>query len=149
MNAGDLFHVGIVTDDLNGTLDELTTSLGYEWCAQTRVSVPVTLPDGDTVVDLRFTYSRTTPRLEIVQSIPGTVWTPAKDAAVHHLGYWSDDVEADAADLERRGYRAEAVGRDGDGTARWTYHRRADGPRIELVSRAIQAGLEHYWSATG
>jgi len=148
VNPGDLFHVGVVSDDFDGTLAELTASLGYEWCPTMRVSLPVSLPDGDTVVDLQFAYSRSTPRLEIVQSIPGTVWTPAPDAALHHLGFWSDDVTADAAALERRGHRAEAVGRDGDGNARWTYHRRDTGPRIELVSRALEAGLEHYWSAS-
>ena len=29
----------------------------------------------------------------------------------------------------------------------WTYHRSARGPRIELVSRQLEAGLESYWAS--
>ena len=31
MKAGDQFHVGIVVDDLDATLAELTALFGYEW----------------------------------------------------------------------------------------------------------------------
>ena len=74
--------------------------------------------------------------------MPGTLWVPAPASGIHHLGYWSDDVAADAARLTARGYAAEATGVRPDGTAVWAYHRSASGPRIELVSRAIAAGLE-------
>ncbi len=29
----------------------------------------------------------------------------------------------------------------------WAYHRSPHGPRIELVSRGLQPGLEQYWSS--
>jgi hypothetical protein len=73
---------------------------------------------------------------------------PAPASGIHHLGYWSDDVTADAAHLTARGYAAEATGVRPDGTAVWAYHRNASGPRIELVSRAIAAGLEQYWASS-
>ncbi|MGH2651754.1 MAG: VOC family protein, partial [Actinomycetota bacterium] len=107
---------------------------------------PVRFPTGDAVLDLRFAYSTTTPRLEIIQSIPGTLWVPAADSGVHHLGYWSDDVAADAATLEQRGFTTEVLGARPDGTVYWAYHRRPGQPRIELVTRDLQPTLERYWS---
>ena len=82
------------------------------------------------------------PRLEIIQAVPGTLWEPAAGSGIHHLGYWSDDVAADSAALEERGYALEAAGQV------WAYHRNPAGPRIELVNRVVQPGMEAYW-ATG
>ena len=147
MRAADLYHVGIVTDDLDAARDEMSELCGYEWAAEMSSATPVCLAGVDTTVDLRLVYSRSTPRVELVRSVPGTVWTPAAGSGIHHLGYWSDDVAADAADLERRGFRAEVTGPGPDGSTGWGYFRSATGPRIELVSRAMQAGMEQSWAS--
>ncbi|MEU6260492.1 VOC family protein [Streptomyces sp. NPDC047043] len=149
MKAADQFHVGIVVDDLAAAAAELSAVFGYEWCAETGAAAKVTLPTGDTVLDLRNVYSTTTPRLELVQSIPGSLWQPAADSGVHHLGYWSDDVAADSADLARHGYEAEAVGTRPDGTPYWAFHCSGTGPRVELVSRQLQPVLEQFWANGG
>lgn len=107
----------------------------------------VRLPDGEAEIDLRFTYSRTTPRLEVIRTVPGTPWTPAAGSGVHHLGYWSDDVAADSARLSARGYVNEVSGIRPDGSLYWAYHRSPDGPRIELVSREVEPGLRAHWEA--
>ena len=148
MKPADQFHVGIVVDDVAATLAELSALFGYEWCEEIGGRSPVQLPTGDTELDIRAWYSRSTPRLEIVASIPGTVWTPAEGSGVHHLGYWSDDVAADSAELVRRGFAAEAVGRRPDGDPYWAYHRGPRGPRIELVARVLQPTMEQLF-ATG
>ncbi|GAB2960832.1 VOC family protein [Streptomyces pseudoechinosporeus] len=145
MKAADQFHVGLVVHDLSAAAAELSASFGYEWSAEMGAAVPVTLPSGDTVLDLRSVYSTTSPRLELVQSVPGTLWQPA-DSGVHHLGYWSDDVADDSAELSRRGFVMEAVGRRPDGTPYWAYHRSGTGPRIELVTRELQPVLEQFWT---
>jgi hypothetical protein len=147
VKATNQFHVGIVVDDFESALIELSELFGYEWCPEFNGTVPVTLPAGTTSIDLRFAYSRTTPRLEIVRSIPGTVWMPADGSGIHHAGYWSDDVATDSATLERRGYAREAAGTNPDGTAAWAYHRSAAGPRIELVDRRLEPGLEQMWAS--
>ena len=102
----------------------------------------------DAVLALHFAYSKSEPRLEIIRTVPGSLWEPA-DSGIHHLGSWSDDVAADSTELERRGFEPEATGRQPDGTPYWSVHRAAMGPRIELVSRSVQAGLEHYWATGG
>ena len=147
MNAADHFHVGVVVDDFEGALDDLSDLFGHRWCPPLSVSTPVVLPDGQITLDLVFTYSTTTPRMEVIKSVPGTLWTAAAGSGIHHLGYWSDDVAADAARLTGRGYVAEATGVRPDGGAVWAYHRSPSGPRIELVSRDIAAGLEGYWAS--
>lgn len=147
MKAADQFHVGVVVDDFEVTLDDLSDLFGYRWCPPLAVSTPVVLPDGELTLDLLFTYSVTTPRVEVIKSNPGTLWTPALGSGIHHVGYWSDDVAADAAHLRSRGYDVEATGVHPDGTAMWAYHRNPRGPRIELVSRDIAAGLQEYWAS--
>jgi hypothetical protein len=145
--AADQFHVGIVVDDLDSARAELTELFGYQWCPEMSVRTPVMLATGETELDLRFTYSVSVPRVEVIQSIPGTPWIPAQGSHIHHLGYWSDDVAADAVRLAERGYVEEATGVRPDGAPVWAYHKSPSGPRIELVSRLIQPALEQYWGS--
>ena len=147
MKAADQFHVGIVVDDLDVALAELTALFGYQWCSPMAVRTPVRLATGEIELDLRFTYSATTPRVEVIQSMPGTLWMPAAGSHIHHLGYWSDDVAADGVQLAEWGHVEEATGVRPDGTPVWAYHKSPSGPRVELVSRQIQPGLEQYWAA--
>jgi hypothetical protein len=147
MKGDDQFHVGIVVDDLDAALAELSELFDYEWCPQMAVATPVRLPAGDIVLDLCFAYSATMPRVEVIRSVPGTPWVAAAGSGIHHVGYWSDDLAGDAARLVARGYEEEATGVRPDGAPVWSYHRSARGPRIELVSRDLQPGLTQYWAS--
>jgi catechol 2,3-dioxygenase-like lactoylglutathione lyase family enzyme len=147
MGADDLFHVGIVVDDLDAALAELSALFGYEWCPKFAVETPVRLPAGERMVDLCFVYSTMAPRLEVIRSVPGTPWTPAAGSGVHHIGYWSEDPAADAARLVARGHAEEAAGVRPDGAPIWSYHRSPRGPRIELVSRELEPVLAEYWAS--
>jgi len=146
MRAEDQFHLGLVVEDFEGALAEFATAFGYEWCDEIGGKLAVTLPTGDTVLDFKAAYSRTTPRLEIIRSIPGTLWEPPAGGGVHHAGYWSDDVAADAAELVRKGFVTEATRTTGsdDGTP-FAFLRGRTGLLVELVDRRAQSGLERYW----
>jgi hypothetical protein len=145
VRAEDQFHIGIVVEDLESALEELSELLGYEFCDQIGGPIAVNGPGGEALVDLRFAYSRTSPRVEVIRAVPGTLWEPS-DSGIHHIGYWSDDVAADSAALVEKGWATEAVGVRPDGTPYWSFHRSPTGPRIELVSRSVQAGMEQYWA---
>jgi hypothetical protein len=145
MRAADQFHVGIVVDDFEVTLSGLSDIFGYEWGEEIRASVPVQLATGEMTIDLGFVYSLTLPRLEIIRSIPGTLWTESPGSTLHHLGYWSDDVPADSTRLADQGFEREAAGCGPDGIPYWAYHSRANGPRIEIISRTIELALQAYW----
>lgn len=60
---------------------------------------------------------------------------------------WSDDVDADVAKLEANGMVLEVKSLLLEGTTLWAYCKGATGPRIELVSRAMEPFLAR-WFAT-
>lgn len=124
---------------------ELTRTQGYEWCEEIGGHVSVWLPDGPTEINLRAWYSKTVPHLEVVQAIPGTVWSPAAGSGIHHLGYWVEDVAYSLALLEAEGYVREAAGVRPDGQPYWAYLRHPEGIRVELVSQALQPTMERYF----
>lgn len=68
---------------------------------------------------------------------------------VHHIGYWSDDVAADSAELERHGYMAEAARIGPDGSPFFAFYRGTRGFRVELLTRMAQPSLEQYWAGPG
>jgi hypothetical protein len=146
MKAEDQFHFGIVVADFEKTMAELSDLLGYEWSAVAGGPTAVMLATGEAVPDLRCAFSLTSPRLEIVQQVPGTFWEPVPDGGIHHIGYWSDDVAADSAALVSRGWVNEATRTGPDGAPFFTFHRSPIGLRIELVSRIAQPGLEQLWA---
>lgn len=145
MRAEDQFHTGIVVDDLDAMVAGLSELFGYEWCDEIAVPTPVDLPQGQITLTLRFRYSRSVPRLEVIESVPGTLWTAVDGSGIHHLGYWSDDVPSDCDRLTARGLALEATGRRPDGTAYWAYLRGQGGPRVELVSRDLETMLQQLW----
>ena len=53
MKASDQFHLGIVVDDLEGTLAQLTELFGYEWAPEIGGPTPVVLPSGPATPELR------------------------------------------------------------------------------------------------
>jgi catechol 2,3-dioxygenase-like lactoylglutathione lyase family enzyme len=143
----NLYHSGIVVDDLDATLDWFTKVAGYRWTDVVEVDQVAQTPHGEVTIPMRMAYSGDAPRLEILQTAPGTIWVPA-DSGVHHLGYWSDDVESDLATLEANGMQCEvkSYNPDGSGTLLWAYCKGVAGPRIELVSRAMEPFIEYWWS---
>ncbi|GAA5060380.1 VOC family protein [Nocardia callitridis] len=148
MKAADQFHLGIVADDLEATKASLAAVLGYEWGAEVGGPVAVTLPTGDTTLDIRCVYSLTVPRLEIVRSIPDTMWSPATSPGfgIHHVGFWSDDVAADIAHLSAESYVVEVV-RTISGRPFFAFLVGERGFRIEVVDRAAREGLRRCWTA--
>lgn len=145
LKAEDQFHLGIVVEDFETSLTEFTSLFGYEWSGEVRGPVPVTLPGGDTVVEMGCVFSTTAPRLEVVRRVPGTLWEPAAGGAVHHVGYWSDDIAADAAELVRHGFVEEAKRSGADGASFAFLRSPVSGYRVELVSRLAQSGLKRLW----
>ena len=85
--------------------------------------------------------------VELVGTIPDTLWQPT-NAGVHHLGYWSDEVDRDVATLVANGVQLEARSLLPDGSSLWAYCRAASGPRIEFVSRVLEPVMSEWW-ATG
>ncbi|HVU73799.1 MAG TPA: VOC family protein [Mycobacteriales bacterium] len=145
MEARDQYHAGIVVDDFEAALVWFSAVAGYRWCEPVAVDVPVDLPDGRRTLPMRLTYSVDEPRLELVQGIPGTLWIPST-SGIHHLGYWSDDVDADIAHLQAQGMALEASAPLPDGTKQWAYCKGPGTVRIELVNRVLEPALRAWFT---
>ena len=80
--------------------------------------------------------------VELVQSIPGTVWSVTAPGHAHHLGYWVDDVASAAAELVRIGSEQVASVAMKDGRPPMcAYHRSRSGLYVEIVDRRLRAVL--------
>src|SRR4051794_19086156 len=115
MDPADQYHVGIVVPDLDEALERLTALFDYEWGDEVDVPTSVRFPGGEQEVRFRFRYSRTLPRIEVIEQAPGTLWMPVEGSGLHHFGHWSDDLAADGTALRDAGYALEAEGVDDAG----------------------------------
>jgi len=146
MTPTDHFHTAIVTDDFEAVQAAIADALGHRWCEEVRYDVPIRYPSGEEAsFPLAFAYTMTEPHLELIRSVPGTLWSPVAGSGIHHLGVWSDNVESDSARLVASGSPVEVFGVGPDGAPYWAYHRGAQGPRIEIVSRQVEPAFRQYW----
>lgn len=132
----DLYHVGLVVPDVDEATSRLTAVSGYTWTKPVEAELSVTTRDGDHAMPFRFVYSIEAPHLEVIQEVPGTLWTADPGRAAHHLGYWTDDLTASCKALQAAGYRLEARP-TGEVLSSFAYLVDDAGIRIELVDRTL------------
>jgi Glyoxalase/Bleomycin resistance protein/Dioxygenase superfamily len=89
------YHVGIVVEDLDAAMEELTRLVGVDW------GEPHESHYGDW--NIRVVYSREQPFLELIEGEPGGPWDTADGPRLDHIGYFTDDVLADVAELQAKG----------------------------------------------
>ena len=103
LSHADLYHTGFVVDDLEAAREELGSLLGVSWLAGGG-TVRIDTPDGSSLASTRYALSAEGPHhVELVQSVPGTLYIASGSASAHHLGYWVDDVPEASAALEKCG----------------------------------------------
>lgn len=138
----DLFHTGIVVDDLASAKDHLGVLLGVSW-REGGSEVRLTDAAGTRTVETSYCLSTVGPHhVELVQSIAGTIWSVSEPGHAHHLGYWVDDVPSAAAGLVQRGSEQVASIAMEDGRPPLcTYHRSPSGLYLEIVDRRMRPVL--------
>jgi catechol 2,3-dioxygenase-like lactoylglutathione lyase family enzyme len=136
---GDLFHTGIVVDDLESAKAEFGGLLGLTWL-EGGGTVAMHTADGQRSVATRYAISAEGPHhVELVQSVPGTLYTTNGSTRAHHVGYWVDDVPAVSAALSASGLtNAVLISFGGDRPAITAYHEAGDGFWIEIVARSMK-----------
>ena len=138
----DLFHTGVVVDDLAGAKDELGDQLGLTWFEG---GGEVTLRSGDdvTTVSAAYAISREGPHhVELCQSVEGTLWTATPPGHAHHLGYWATDVAEVSAALSARGMPLVAsIAAGVDAPPMCAYHQSANGLYVEVVAAGMRRVL--------
>lgn len=101
LNHSDLYHVGVVVRDLDAAKGEYGDALGVTWGTEGDFPDATICDDrGSHPAHMRFAYSAEGPvRIELLQAIEDTILVPAGAGDLHHLGYWSSDIDAETERL--------------------------------------------------
>ncbi|ORJ53599.1 VOC family protein [Mycobacterium simiae] len=138
LRAEDLYHTGIVVPDLGAAMARLTALAGYRWITPLSYTLPFRTAAGVRDLTSTIVYSVQSPHLELVQEVPGTPWTAVPGNAVHHVGYFTDDLADTARQLETNGFTFEMTGEvPGAEFGMFAYYLDPVGTRIEIVERAL------------
>ncbi|WP_310777050.1 VOC family protein [Mycobacterium sp. Z3061] len=134
----DLYHTGIVVPDLDAAMARFTALAGYRWIKPMCFTLPFRTGTGTRELTSNFVYSEQSPYLELIQETPGTPWVAAPGNAVHHLGYFADDLAETGKALEDNGFTLEMTADvPGSTLGMFAYYVDASGTRIEIVDRAL------------
>lgn len=140
---GEVSHVAFVVPDLDQAMAWIGSALGLTWATVCEFAGAMGPSDGAPV---RATWSvQGTPHVELIGQAPGTIWSTA---CMHHVGLWSDDLAADVARYEEKGFVLEyTIG--GHRPAGLAYVLDAEhGTRVELTDSRLRAAFDH-WLAGG
>ena len=103
---GSIWHIGIAVPDLEKGKKELGEVFGLRW-RPARVR-KLTLADAagrPCEVECHVVFSLGGPfAVEVWQAIPGTPLDVPPAGGVHHIGYWTGDIAAEARRLDALGY---------------------------------------------
>ncbi|MCY4392131.1 MAG: VOC family protein [Chloroflexi bacterium] len=133
----DIYHVGIIVPDMEAAMDELGRRFNVGWRDPSTATVRVRDHAGDRILSPRVTFcDNSTPiALELIEALPGTVWSVTGRSQLHHFGLYVDSVQA-AIDELGPGMELEMAGLDRDGMlAGFCYVTDDLGVRMELVAR--------------
>lgn len=134
----DFYHTGIVVPDLDAAMARLSALAGYRWIDPLSYTLPFRTATGTRELTSRFVYSLQAPHLELIQEVPGSPWTAAPGNAIHHLGYFTDNLAETARSLEDNGFTFEATADvNPPDLALFAYYVDEFGTRIEIVDRAL------------
>ncbi|MCV7088512.1 VOC family protein [Mycobacterium interjectum] len=138
LHPEDFYHTGIIVPDLDAAMARLSALAGYRWINPMSYTLPFRTAAGVRELTSTIVYSLQSPHVELVQEVPGSPWTAAPGNAVHHLGYFSDDLAESAGALEANGFTLEMTAdTPGSDLALFAYYTDACGTRIEIVDRAL------------
>jgi len=143
----DQFHTGFVVRDLEETIEGLREVLRLRWTAVRHVDIDAWTATGRLRTPIRFVYSVEEPHIELIEARAGTLWSGDGEFGFHHLGFWVDDLSAEATRLEELGLVRELAGASDDDIDPHlvTYHRHRTGLRIELVDRVLMPSMQQFW----
>lgn len=148
LKVEDLYHTGIVVPNLEAAIKRLSAVAGYSWTRPMEGPLTIRTADGQQTVDFRFVYSLQQPHIELIQEVPGTPWVAGSSNAVHHLGYFTDDLATTASALQAHGFTLELCpAGDGEAPSIFAYYLSPDGVRVEIVDRNIMGDFDAFLKA--
>jgi peroxiredoxin len=137
------WHVGLIVQDLDTVMEELSRALGLSWSAVD------TRKRGDYQFRVAFSFEGP-PYIELLEGRPepGSPWDTTSGNRLDYIGFWADDIDDAKRQLIEGGLPVDADGADYGG--RWAYHRAPHaGIRVELVDGVHRARFMHtFFSAS-
>jgi len=120
----DLYHTGLVVDDIHGAMASLGAAFGVEWTEPIHTTTPVRTRAGVVERESIVSFSRGAGHhLELIQQVFGGVWVPADGSPrLHHLAFWVDDLAAESARLTELGMPVCVTGLGDGPVASFAYH---------------------------
>ncbi len=130
------YHLGIATSDAPRARDALGELFGCEWTDIVDQN-DVHLFDGERTVvhSCAVAHSQLEPfSIELLQGSPGSIWETRRIMEVHHLGFWSTDVEGDIRAMQARGWEIDLTFVDERGSyENFAYMSKPGAIRIEFA----------------
>ena len=139
-----MFHVGMVVADLGSAMHDLSAQFGVEWASIRSHTRMIRYHDAAVKTEVGVTYSLQGPmHLELITTAPGSPWEAAD--SMHHVGFWSDDLQASGTALSQVGLILEAtyVG-TGDDLVGFGYFQGPGGLRVEIVDSSRRAAFNDW-----
>jgi Glyoxalase/Bleomycin resistance protein/Dioxygenase superfamily len=131
------YHLGAATTDVAAAQATLATAFGFTWGPiASSVAPGLAAPDEPVAWTCRRCHTMGGPfHVELLQGSAGSIWDTRELLTLHHLAYWSDDVERDIVELVAGGWTLEATLRDDAGRPEeFAYLNRPGSLRVELVA---------------
>lgn len=105
-----LFHIGIIVPDMSRGMADIARRFGCEFPDPRQANVTVRYRGVESQVPVKFAYSmQGPPYIELIESVPGTVWEAPSGSRIHHLGVFCNNLEEEIAKLEKEGFHYEAA----------------------------------------
>ena len=146
--GSNVYHVGFVVPDLDEAVARVGEALRLRFTEPMEMAgLQLATPDGPRDAALRLCYSTRPVHVELIQSVPGTLWDTEERERGHHLGVWTDDVEVEGARLESLGMPAVWWGTGADGRRVFSYHATPYGFFVELVDTVARAFYPGWFTA--
>ena len=143
----ELYHYGIVVDDIDAAQGVYGASLGLTWAPVATREVRVVVDGGTQPIDVRLlaTYSQQgPPYIELIQELDGDVWSH-RSLGLNHVGYWVPDLTEGFERLRAAGLEARVRAVDEHGEPPRFSYQSVPGalaaPWVELVDVAIRPQL--------
>jgi hypothetical protein len=138
--------MGIVVQDLDRAMDELGAALGYRWSDVRDMALDFVTPAGPGSLSARVVFTRQGPPwLEVIEGPRDSIWSAANGNALHHLGFFVDNLEAERQRLTELGMEFEVGGRGPDGRVTgFAYYKSPISGRIELVDERLRDSMERW-----
>jgi hypothetical protein len=140
----DLFHTGVVVEDIHAAIAAYSAT-GAMFTEVRDITLDVVVDGERRTERILVAYTTQGPMyVELIQELEGDIWGPSA-LNLNHLGYWVEDVETAAKELESAGFKLRML--PAANPPRIGYLSGPGNVWVELVAPPVRPSLEQ-WLAT-